>query len=91
LGKTLLFDIFEWDEGNIEHILQHNVVPDEVEEACLNKPYVRKSADKRYLVYGITDSGRYIFIVGINKGKGIFRTITARDMTEREKSLYKRR
>ena len=39
----------------------------------------------------VTDSGRYIFIVGINKGKGIFRTITARDMTEREKSLYKRR
>jgi uncharacterized DUF497 family protein len=91
LGGTLLFDIFEWDEGNIEHILQHNVVPDEVEEACVNKPYVRKSTDKRYLVYGITDSGRYIFIVGINKGKGIFRTITARDMTEREKSLYKRR
>jgi uncharacterized DUF497 family protein len=91
LGGTLLFDIFEWDEGNIEHILRHNVVPDEVEEACVNKPYVRKSADKRYLVYGITDSGRYIFIVGINKGKGIFRTITARDMTEREKSLYKGR
>jgi hypothetical protein len=87
----LLFDIFEWDEQNIEHILRHNVVPDEVEEACVNKPYVRKSADKRYLVYGVTDSGRYIFIVGINKGKGIFRTITARDMTEREKSLYKRR
>jgi uncharacterized DUF497 family protein len=61
----------------------------EVGEASVNKPYVRKSADKRYLVYG--DSGRYIFIVGINKGKGIFRTITARDMPEREKSLYKRR
>jgi uncharacterized DUF497 family protein len=91
LGGTLLFDIFEWDEGNIEHILRHNVVPDEVEETCVNKPYVRKSADKRYLVYGITDSGRYIFIVGMNKGKGIFRTITARDMTEREKSLYKER
>ncbi len=45
----------------------------------------------RYLVYGSTYSGRYVFIVGVNKGKGIFRTITARDMTEREKSLYKRR
>jgi len=87
----LLFDRFEWDELNIEHILLHNIVPDEVEEVCVNQPYVRKSTDKRYLVYGITDSGRYIFIVGMNKGKGIFRTITARDMTEREKSLYKRR
>jgi uncharacterized protein len=91
LGGVLLFNIFEWDEENIEHILRHNVVPEEVEEVCVNKPYVRKGADKRYLVYGITDSGRYIFIVGINRGKGIFRTITARDMTEGEKSLYRRR
>jgi uncharacterized DUF497 family protein len=87
----LLFNIFEWDEENIEHILLHNVIPDEVEEVCVNKPYIRKGADKRYLLYGTTDSGRYIFIVGINRGKGIFRTITARDMTEREKSFYKRR
>jgi len=87
----LLFDIFEWDEGNIEHILRHSVVPDKVEEACTTKPYVRKSIDKRYLIYGVTDSGRHIFVVGINKGKGVFRTITARDMTEKEKSLYKRR
>lgn len=87
----MLFDKFEWDRGNIEHILRHDVVPDEVEEACVNKPYVRRSADKRYLIYGITDSGRYIFIVGVSKEKGIFRTITARNMTEREKSLYKRR
>lgn len=87
----MFLNIFEWDEENIEHILRHNVIPDEVEEVCVNKPYVRKSADKRYLVYGVTDSGRHIFIVGINKEKGIFRTITARDMTDREKSLYRRR
>jgi len=87
----LIFREFEWDEGNIEHILGHNVVPDEVEEACVNKPYVRKTADKRYLIYGITDAGRYLLVVGTNKGKGVFRTITARDMTEREKSFYRRR
>lgn len=67
------------------------MIPDEVEEACVNKSYVRGTIDKRYLVYGVTDSGRYLFIVGINKGKDTFRTITARDMTEREKSLHKRR
>jgi hypothetical protein len=32
----MLFTIFEWDEENIEHILRHNVVPDEVEEVCVN-------------------------------------------------------
>ncbi len=87
----MLFKAFEWDDGNFEHILRHNVIPDEVEEACANKPHIRKTIEERYLVYGVTDSGRYLFIVGINKGRGIFRAITARDMTEREKSLYKRR
>lgn len=87
----MIFRAFEWNENNIDHILRHHVVPDEVEEACLNKPYIRKTLDNRYLIYGITDDGRYLLIVGINKGKGVFRTITARDMTEREKSLYKRR
>jgi len=45
-------------------------VPDEVEEACVNKPCVRKSSEGRYLIYGVTDRKRYLFIVGINKGKG---------------------
>ncbi|MFZ3089709.1 MAG: BrnT family toxin [Nitrospirota bacterium] len=87
----MLFKTFEWDTGNIEHILRHNVIPDEIEEACVNRPYIRRTTDRRYLVYGVTDSGRYLFIVGINKGKAIFRAITARDMTEMEKSMYKRR
>ncbi len=81
----------DWDSANVEHVLRHNVVPDEVEEACVNKPYIRKTLENRYLVYGITDAGRYLFVVGVNKGRGIFRAITARDMTEREKSLIKRR
>ena len=87
----MIFKAFEWDENNVVHILRHNIVPDEVEEACVNKPYVRRTIDKRYLIYGVTDSGRYLFVIGINKGKGVFRTITARDMTEMEKSFYKRR
>ena len=87
----MLFNVFEWDDANIEHLLKHSVVSDEVEESCVNKPYIRKTAGGRYLVYGVTDDGRYLFIVGTNKGRGVFRTITARDMTGREKSLYKRR
>jgi uncharacterized protein len=85
----LIFNAFDWDDVNIDHVLRHNVSPDEVEEACINKPYVRRTTEDRYLVYGAADSGRYLFIVGMSKGRGIFRTITARDMTEREKSMYK--
>lgn len=73
----MLFNVFEWDDANIEHLLKHNVVSDEVEEACINKPYIRKTAEGLYLVYGVSDDGRYLFIVGTNKGRGVFRTITA--------------
>lgn len=87
----MTFNDFDWDGANIEHILRHNIIPDEVEEACVNEPYVRKTEKNRYLIYSVADSGRHLFIVGIRKGQGIFRAITARDMTEREKTLYKRR
>jgi len=88
---VVLFKAFDWDATNIEHVLRHNVAPDEVEEACVNKPHVRKTIEGRYLVYEVTDEGRHLFIVGINKGRGVFRTVTARDMVEREKSLHRRR
>ena len=87
----MIFKGFEWDKRNIEHILRHNVIPDEVEESCVNRPYVRKTFGKRYLVYGVTDSGRYLFIVGINEGKGVFTVIQVRDMTKMEKSVYRRK
>jgi len=61
------------------------------EKACVNKPYISKTLADPYLVYGTTDSGRYLFIVGIKKERGIFRAITGREMTEREKSLHRRR
>ncbi len=51
----------------------------------------RKTLADRYLIYGATDSGRYLFIVGIKKERGVFRAITAREMTEREKSRHRRR
>ena len=45
----MIFKAFEWDKENVEHVLRHNVFPDEVEEACVNKPHVRRTIDKRYL------------------------------------------
>jgi len=86
----LIFKDFDWDEANIEHILRHNVVPFEVEEACFNKPYVRKTLEDRYLIYGTTDSGRYLFIVGIKKERGIFQGNNGkRDDREGKISLQK--
>jgi len=79
---------FDWDERNVEHILLHQVTPDEAEEACSNRPHVRRTRQGRLLVYGRTDTGRYLLVVIQPRGKDIARVITARDMTTKEKRFY---
>ena len=82
---------FEWDGWNIEHIDKHSVTPQEVEEACYNQPVVRRSEGGLYLVYGQTDSGRYLFIVVRHKSKGMVYVITARPMAKNEQRYYRKR
>jgi len=40
---------------------------------------------------GYTVSGRYLFIVYVLRGEGTARVITAMDMDEKTKKLYKKR
>ncbi len=80
---------FEWNEKNIGHIAEHGVTPEEVEEACNNRPFILKGRGGLYLVYSQTDSGRFLLSVIRYKGRGTVQVITARDMTEREKGLCK--
>ena len=40
---------------------------------------------------GVTDDGRYLFVVFRRKPRGVVRVITARDMEPKEKRLYRRR
>ncbi|SPD74515.1 conserved hypothetical protein [uncultured Desulfobacterium sp.] len=83
---------FEWDDKNIEHIAVHNVSPDEVEDVAFDDdPWVKKgSKGTRYLL-GHTIAGRYLFIVYVLKVKGLVRVITAMDMDDKIKRLYKKR
>lgn len=81
---------FEWDDKNIEHILRHNVSPDEVEEAAFDDdPWIRKGRKGTRYLLGYTIAGRYLFIVYILKGKGIAKVITSFDMDTKTKKLYK--
>ena len=79
---------FDWDEGNIDHIARHGVDIDEVEQALASKPLIRKGRSDRYFPFGRTRAGR-LFIVVKNLGKGWARVITARDMTNNEKRLFR--
>ena len=83
---------FEWDDNNIEHIARHNISPDEVEDVAFDdKPWIKKGRKGTRYMLGYTVSGRYLFMVYVLKGRGIARVITAMDMDEKTRKLYKGR
>jgi uncharacterized DUF497 family protein len=83
---------FEWDDDNIEHMARHSVSPDEVEGVAFDdEPWVKKGRVETRYMLGYTVSGRYLFVVYVLKGKGKARVITAMDMDEKTRRLYKRR
>ena len=85
-------DGFEWDEANVvKNIVRYNTYPGEIEETFYNKYKLRKTKLERFLLYGVTDGGRYLFVVfTINRknNRNIARVISARDMKQMEKRYY---
>ena len=79
----------KWDKRNILHIAHHGITVKDVEDVCSGKHIARKAKD-RYLIYGEIEAGRHIFIA-LEKTGDSFRPITARDMGESEKRIYKKR
>lgn len=80
-----------WDDQNVEHIARHGVTPEEVEEVCFGVHVAVRGRYGRYILYGNTDAGRYLFVVVERIKGGLMRPITAREMTAPEKSRYRRR
>lgn len=82
---------FQWDERNIEHVTRHGLIPEEVEEVFAGTHKTRRSREGLYLAYGRTFAGRYTAVVYRRlPGRGI-RVITARDMTRKERRLFRRK
>jgi len=84
--QELLFD--DWNE---DHIAQHSVIPEEVEEVCLGDPFVSRTRERRLRVIGQTEVGRYLTVILALRGRGVYYPITARDATAAERRLYHRR
>ena len=84
---------FIWSKDRIEHIARHGVEPDEFEEACFGPALVlaapSEGANPVYHVLGTTEFGRYLFCVVIQFPAAKGYPVTARDMTEKEKSRYR--
>ena len=85
-----------WDDWNVEHIADHGVEPDEVEDVCFGRPLVRRAGTtryglSRYHAFGQTEAGRYLFIVLDREAAGVFYVVSARDMSKRELRQYRRK
>ena len=85
---------FVWPQDRIDHIALHGVTPEEVEQMCFGRPLVQRAKSQGenpvYYILGQTDAGRYLFsvVIGFPDGKGY--PVTARPMTDKEKSRYRR-
>ena len=83
---------FDWDEVNIEHIARHRVMPDEAEEVFESKYHLLRSKSGRYLTLGRNADGRYLAcIIEKLSQPNTVRIITARDMNQAERKLFKRK
>ena len=87
-------DEFIWPEDRIEHIARHGVTPEEVEEVCFGKSWVRRvraeGENPVYYVLGQTEAGRHLFCVVIRFSDGNGYPVTAREMTTKEKRRYRK-
>lgn len=89
----VVFSRFDWRSDRIAHIItKHGVTPGEVEEACFGNPLILRGRGrgerKLYYVLGQTGADRYLFVVLKPSGRGIVRSITAREMTTAERRRY---
>jgi uncharacterized DUF497 family protein len=80
---------FDWDEHNEEKLLDRHGVTAAEAEQCFGNPNSRRRVGDVYLMLGVTDAGRMLFLVYQQK-RGIIRVFSARDQTDSERRAYRR-
>ena len=86
---------FDWDAGNADKVWQRHRVPTaECEELFLNRPLIvegdagHSGSEERFYALGQSDAGRLLFVVFTIRGR-LIRVISARDMSRRERRIYR--
>lgn len=87
----MILNELEWDDENIGHIARHSVNPREVEDVCFGMHISERESGQRYILSGQTAAGRYLNVVVERVGKGLFRPITAFEMSENYQRRYQKR
>jgi uncharacterized DUF497 family protein len=65
MDVRVIWDMEDDPEGNVQHILEHGIDLDDVEEVLLNRnnEVVPSRSSKNSVVFGYTSAGRYIAVV----------------------------
>jgi uncharacterized DUF497 family protein len=86
---------FQWDDGNAEkNWIRHRVSRSEAEEIFLNQPLAVADDDahtvveERFYALGQTNRRRLLFLVFTIRRR-LVRVISVRDMTKREREVYR--
>jgi uncharacterized protein len=83
-------EIFDWDDGNVEHLALHDVQVWEAEEATADRHRVPFPAHSGRIGFiGQTEDGRFLVVI-IERRARLWRVVTARDATPAEKRAYRR-
>jgi uncharacterized DUF497 family protein len=94
--RDVQIDELIWDDWNVGHISEHRVEPEEVESLVGERHHLARRAGTtryglpRYHLYGRTEAGRYLFVVLDREAEGAFYVVTARDMGESERRLFRK-
>src|SRR5438034_18958 len=87
---------FEWNEGNTEHIAEHDVTPEEAEEVFSDKDNVlgedieHSVVEDRFLIIGKTEQGRLLYQIFTRREDKI-RVISSRDINKKEVHFYEKK
>lgn len=85
-------DDFIWADEIVDKIIdKHGVYPDEVEQCFFAVRYkLVGTKEGKYLLYSQSREGRYLLVVFVWVWRNI-KIISARDMTIKERRIYKRK
>lgn len=81
-----------WTEDSESHISRHGITPLEVEQVLYTRPRLAvQGRDGVMEVLGTSVSGRYLLVVVAQAGDARDFVVTARDMTDSERRLFRRK
>ena len=80
---TIIWDLDEDPEGNVQHIAEHDLTKEEVEEVLVDPERRGKSRSSGLpIVFGTTSTGRFIAVIFLEIDADTAKPVTAYDIEE---------